>query len=94
VSGCLAVGDSHELLYHDFNVGVFDRECFGIFMDSLAKEGVSQQIASPCFILDNCLIHNVEDVTETCEMFGGDFNFLPLYSPMLNSVEGCVSDIK
>jgi hypothetical protein len=42
VSVCLAVSASHELLYHDFSVGAFDRKCFGIFMDSLAKEVASQ----------------------------------------------------
>jgi hypothetical protein len=90
----LAVRASHGLLYHNFRVGAFDRECFGIFVDALAEEVASQQIASPCFILDNCPIHNIEDVTETCEMFGGDFNFLLPYSPMLNPVEGCIGNVK
>jgi hypothetical protein len=27
-------------------------------------------------------------------MFGGDFNFLPPYSPMLYPVDGCLGDVK
>jgi hypothetical protein len=94
VSVCLAVSASHGLLYHDFSVGTFDRDCFKIFMNSLAEEIASQQIASPCFILDTCPIHNIKDVPEASEMFGEDFNFLSLYSPMPNPVEGCIGDVK
>jgi transposase len=44
--------------------------------------------------MDNCSVDNVEDITEACEMFGGDFNFLSLYSPILNPVEECIADVK
>jgi transposase len=63
-------------------------------MDSLAKEVANLQGANPDYIFDNCSVYNVEDITEVCEMFRGEFNFLPPYSPMLNPVEGCIADVK
>jgi transposase len=57
-------------------------------MDILAEEVANHQIAELCYILGNCSVHNGDDITEVCRMFGGDFNFLPLYSPMLNPIEG------
>jgi hypothetical protein len=94
VSVCLAVSPLSGLIYHDVNFGAFDRESFAIFTDSLAEEVASLQIARACFILDNCSIHNEDDVNEACEMFGCEFNFLPPYSPMLNPIEGCIGDVK
>jgi transposase len=87
------VGTAHGLIYYDFNYGAFDRETFSVFMDSLAEEVATRRIANAYFILDNCAIHSVEDVTEAREMFGSDFNFPPPYSPMLNPVEGCIGDV-
>jgi transposase len=88
------VSAAHGLIYHDFNFGAFNRGGFAIFMCSLAEEVASNGIARPCFILDNCSIHNVDDISEACDIFGSDFNFLPPYSPMLNPVEGCIADVK
>jgi hypothetical protein len=94
VSVCLAASPAHGLIYFDFNYGAFDRGTFSGFIDSLAAEIAAQQIPNPCFILDNCAIHNLDDVTEVCEMFGSEFNFLSIYFPMPNVVEGCISDVK
>jgi hypothetical protein len=58
VSVCIAVSAAHRLVYHDFNHGSFDRETFSVFLDSLAEEIATWRIASACFILDNCAIHN------------------------------------
>jgi hypothetical protein len=93
VSVCITISAAHGLIYHDFNYGAFGREIFFVFMDSLAEEVVTRRITNACFVLDNCAIHNVEDVTEACEMFGSDFNSLPPYYPMLNPVEGCIGDV-
>jgi hypothetical protein len=41
-------------------------------MDSFAEEVANLQAAKPCYILDNCSVHNLEDITEACEMFGAD----------------------
>jgi transposase len=94
VSVCLAVSAAHGLIYYDVNNGAFDRESFGIFIDSLAEEVAGRQIANACFIMDNCAIHNVYDVAEACDIFDCDFNYLPPYSPMLNPIEGCIGDVK
>jgi transposase len=94
VSVCLAVSAAHGLIYYDTNNGAFDRESFGIFIDSLAEEVSVRRIADACLILDNCAIHSVEDVAEACDIFGCEFNYLPPYSPMLNPVEGCIGDVK
>jgi hypothetical protein len=77
-----------------FQLWRFDRETFAIFMDSLAEEVATRQIANACFIIDNCPIQNVDDVTQACEMFGCEFDFLPPSSPMLNSIEGCIGVVK
>jgi hypothetical protein len=94
ISVCLAVSPNRGLIFHDVTQGSFDRETFELFIDSLAEEVATQQIANPCFIMDNCSVHNEEDVAWACDMFGCDYNFLPPYSPMLNPVEGCIADIK
>jgi hypothetical protein len=91
---CLAVSAAPGPICNDFNSVAFDRETVAIFMDSLAEEVVTCQIANACFILDNCAVHNVYHVTEVCEMFGCEFNFLPPYSPMLSHIEGCIGDVK
>jgi hypothetical protein len=91
---CLAVSATHGLISYDINDRAFDRESFGIFIDSLAEEISVCQIANACFVLDNCVIHNVQNVVEACNIFDCDFNYLPPYSPMLNPVEGCIGDVR
>jgi transposase len=83
VSICLAASSAHGLIYYDVNSSTFDRETFAGFIDSLAEEVAVGQIPNPYFILDNCAIHNLDEVMEGCVMFGSEFNFLPLYFPML-----------
>jgi hypothetical protein len=63
VAVCLAVSAAPGIIYYDFNSSAFDRETFAIFMDSLAKEVATRQKANACFILNNCSLHNVDDVT-------------------------------
>jgi hypothetical protein len=91
---CIAVSTAHGLIYHDFNYRAFDRGAFSVFMDSLAEEVTARRIANARFILNNCAIHNIEDVREASDMFRSDFNFLPPDSPMLNPIEGCIGDVK
>jgi hypothetical protein len=75
VSVCLAASPAHGLIYHDCHSGAFDRETFSVFIDSLAEEVSVQQIPNPCFILDNCTIHNLYDVTEACETLGANLTY-------------------
>jgi transposase len=63
-------------------------------MGSLVEEVASLQVVSPCYILDNCSVHNDEDIAQECPMLGGEYDFAPSYSPMLNPVESCIADVK
>jgi hypothetical protein len=90
----LAVSTNYELIYWDQWGSACDREAFAINMGSLAEEVANLQVTNPCYNLDNCSVQNAKDITEACEMFGGEYNFVPAYSPMLNPAEGCIADVK
>jgi hypothetical protein len=40
-------------------------------MDGLAEEMASREIVDSWDILDSCSVHNADDITEACKMFGG-----------------------
>jgi hypothetical protein len=70
----------------------FDRETFKMVWYSWAEGNAALQIANACFMLDNCAIQNVDDVTKLYTMFDSEFNFPPAYS--LNGIDAGIEGVK
>jgi hypothetical protein len=75
ISVCIAVSATYGLIYDENNNKAFNRETFAKFMNSLAEAVDFLHIPNPCFILDNCRIHNEDDVIEASQTIGCHYSF-------------------
>ena len=73
--------------------GAFDSESFHIFTVNLISV-LQNNPANHRLIMDNCRIHDEKLLSDTCNYFNVEYKFLPPYSPMLNPIEECISEIK
>jgi transposase len=80
-----------EVIIHLNLMGSTDGLTFEAF---IAQKLRSQLWKGACVIMDNCSIHQGEEVKALIEQAGANLIFLPPYSPDFSPIENCFSKIK
>jgi transposase len=94
VSVAAAVQRSARIICYQAQDEPFTTETFNGFIDQIIAHFQANPEPGVCLVMDNCRIHDRQDLPRRLEEAGFLMKFLPPYSPMLNPIEEVIGDIK
>jgi transposase len=91
VSVVAAIQKGFGILYYKAQKTAFKAATFTACVQEILQQLAGQEV---CFVMDNCRVHDKEELPGVLEEAGHSLKFVPPYSPMLNPIEEVIGDVK
>jgi transposase len=94
VSVAMAIQRGRGIIQYTAKEKAFTAATFSDFIAELLASLQFSGETGVCIVMDNCKIHDRDDLPDRIEQADFTMKFLPPYSPMLNPIEEVIGDVK